>query len=61
MLYLHKKGVIMSHICFTAISFTIEFIKLFLVTVIFLNIKQSKKIYSYFIISMLFLMLGCVL
>ena len=51
----------MSHICFTAISFTIEFIKLFLVTVIFFNIKQSKKIYSYFIISMLFLMLGSVL
>ncbi len=51
----------MSHICFTAISYTIEFVKLFLVTVIFLNIRQSKKIYPCFIISMLFLILGCVL
>lgn len=48
----------MNEICLTAISFTVEFIKLFLVTVLFFKIKQHKNIYASFIITMLVLMFG---
>lgn len=50
----------MSIICFNAIRFSVEFIKLFLATVIFLKIRQHKSIYVSYIITLLIIMFASV-
>lgn len=46
----------MNEICLAAIEFIVEFLKLFLVTVIFFRIRQHKNIYVSFIVTLLVLM-----
>ena len=46
----------MNTICFNAIRYTVEFLKLILVVVVLFRVRQRKKVYVSFVLSLLFIM-----